>query len=301
MYRIRGVIAAFAAVAGIVSPAVHATAAAPDLTGPNVIRYQDSNGTAAREVVTGRRTATGCAFSRPATLRPGQSESIVELAYDPDTCRSLVAVRSGAAVATPVTGSAGSATQSGTIAGAAAAPGSMGIESAFGRFRAYQWSWFDEPARWVRNCDVEDSCGPLPPVNTVKNTVEWTPDGSCAIAPGTSGWAESNVTWFTTTGWEMLRNDFTYPASPVPCNVDAYSQNVNHFQNQEFCAVVGGIFGGILGGILGYVAETDTYYEPNRVRGDENASAFFNVSWRKDGLCNQLLQFNDKYQSIQIG
>lgn len=298
---------AIAALAGSVTPGSAAPVEEIDLTGPGVVRYDDASEVdgGPREVVRGERTNDGgCAFSRPTSLNPGEASSLVEIAYDHDTCRSLVTISTAATAADPVRlAGAGSSSQKGTLAALGdSGPGGLeGVSSAFGRFRAYEWSWFDEPARWARGCDIEDPCPPLPPVNTVKNTIEWTPDGSCAIAPGTSGLAESESTWYTTTGWEQLQNDFSFPASPVPCDVDAYSQNTNRFQNQEFCTVVGGVFGGILGGIAGFVADTDTYYEPNRVRGDENAVAYFNVNWRKDGLCNRLLQFKHKTQNIQIG
>ena len=302
MHRTRCAVASLVALGALGVPAGHATSRI-DLTGPNVVRYGSSTVVAGtREIVAGSRTSTGgCAFTRATSLRPGESASVVELAYDPDTCRSLVAVAQDDALPAPADGTEGTTSAEATAGSAAGAPETVSALAAFGRFRAYEWSWFDEPVRWLQGCDVEDPCPPLPPVNTVKNTIEWTPDGSCAVAPGTTGRAESATTWFTTTGWESLRNDFTHSPDPIPCHIDMYSNNVNHFQNQEFCAVVGGVFGGILGGILGFVAETDTYYEPNRVRGDENATAFFTVSWRKDGLCNSLLQFKNKTQSIRIG
>lgn len=68
--------------------------------------------------------------------------------------------------------------------------------AAVGQQARYLWSWYDEPARWAANCDVEEGyfegCY-LPPVNFVRNTVEWTPDPSCTIAPGSTAWLGSEI------------------------------------------------------------------------------------------------------------
>lgn len=264
------------------------------LSGPEVVDYglagyefEDST----RHIVEGTPDSGGCRFTGEGTLQPGESVTQVEIAYDPATCRSLV--ERGTLVGDgPPEGSVRDGAQARSEAGGAPTDG-LSAQSVLGRFRAYQWSWYDEPARWVQGCDVEDSCGPLPPVNTVKNSVEWVPDGSCAVAPGYTGWNEYEITWLTLTGWEVKRNDWNHAPDPIPCEQDIYSENYNHFQNRAFCTAVGGV--------LGAIFETNTYYEPNHVHGDRNGVAYYRWSARKSGLCSALLRFNQKQQNVRIG
>lgn len=46
----------------------------------------------------------------------------------------------------------------------------------------------------------------------------------------------------------------------------------------------------------------NTYYDINRVRGDENGTAFFRWEWRKDGpFCADFLRFNQKHDNERVG
>jgi hypothetical protein len=254
--------------------------------------YELENST--RIIRQGERMPDGsCAFSAERSLQPGESIAEIEIAYDPATCRSLYEV--GILVGGDQ-GLDGGADSDSATEGATTNPGSAGLSSAaapIGTFAAFQWSWFDEPARWVRGCDVEDPCPPLPPVNTVRNGIEWSPDGTCAVAPGTIGWMDFRITWLVLTGWQVIRNDWAHSPDPIPCDQDIFSQNVNHFQNRAFCAA-------LLGPPF-LLFPTNTYYDINKVRGDENGTAFFSWQWRKDGPCSALLRFNQKHDNERIG
>ncbi len=94
-----------------ITPA-HSVAAT--LNGPNVITYehQEVLTNTARAVRQGARLATGgCKFSGQAILAPGTTVTELELAFDPDTCQSLV--ESGTLVAS---GSGADPTEIGTEA-----------------------------------------------------------------------------------------------------------------------------------------------------------------------------------------
>lgn len=209
------------------------------LEGPDVITYglapyelEDST----RIIRQGERTPNGgCAFSGERSLAPGESITEIEIAYDPSTCRSLfeVGVLVGGAEGLDDSEDSDSATE--TASTSAESDGLFAV-AALGRFAAYQWSWFDEPARWIQGCDVEDPCPPLPPVNTVRNGIEWSPDGACAVAPGTIGTMDFRITWLVLTGWQVVVNDWTHSPDPIPCEDDIFSQNVNQFRNNAFCA-----------------------------------------------------------------
>lgn len=197
--------------------------------------YELENST--RMIRQGEQMADGsCAFSAETSLEPGASITEIEIAFDPESCRSLYEVGILVGGAEGLDGGAGaeSATESATATFESADLSAAAI----GRFAAYQWSWLDEPVRWIRGCDVEDPCPPLAPVNTVRNGIDWSPDGACAVAPGTIGWMDYRITWLALTGWVVVRDEWTHSPDPIPCDLDIFSQNVNHFENRVFCATI---------------------------------------------------------------
>lgn len=231
----------------------------------------------------GKRMADGgCLFVSETTLRPNEARTEIEVAFDPATCRSLVEI------GTLVSGNdflennwAGQEEASASEETTSSLPSDLLATAALRpRQFASEWSWYDEPARWAVSCDVEetvrDGCV-LPPVNSVYNSIEWQPDGVCAVAPGTLSRADSEIRWLDRTGWNVIRNDWTRSSDPVPCEQDVFSRNVNQFQNTRFC-----------------FSTTNTWYEPNEVRGDKNGNATFQRVARKGGFCSSLLRFGHK-------
>lgn len=100
----------------------------------------------------------------------------------------------------------------------------LAAPTALTRHHAYKWAWYDEPARWLFGCDVEEQFSDvcvLPPVNTVRTDIEWTPDGTCSVAPGTTAEADHRITMYEGTRWTVVTDEpETNPASSpgvVPC------------------------------------------------------------------------------------
>lgn len=94
--------------------------------------------------------------------------------------------------------------------------------------------------------------------------------------------------------WQVVVDDWTHSPNPIPCDQDIFSQNVNHFENREFCAF-------ITQNPFVRFFPTNTYYDINHVRGDENGTAFFNWQWRKSGPCDSMLRFNQKHDNDRVG
>ncbi len=294
------------------------------LEGPNVINYGADDyvfSTSADYVLGGKPVGEGkCEFSNSGPIDQSEEITEIELAYDPDTCRMLirrgVAIKgmpepdgsgetqssSSGALATPSSSggtdvSGGTTAQRTTNSGTSGAPRARGggggdVSTAAVGYRAhYMWSWVDEPARWAVNCDVED--GPaqgcfLPPVNTVKNTVEYVADPTCTAAPGSTAFFGYQATWFKGSGWRLLRNDFAHNGPVLGCTETLFSRNVNHFQNSLFCQA---LYDFVLPGFLTpKIAPTNTYYDPNHVSVTNSDSVTY--SWRttKDGGCQSFLR-----------
>jgi hypothetical protein len=260
------------------------------LEGPEVVYY----GIAPYELAEstqlirqGERSADGgCLFISETTLRPNESRTEIEVAFDPATCRSLVEV--GTLVSGDDFLTHNWAGQEKTLASdgtlSSSPPELLTAAALRPRQFASEWSWYDEPARWAASCDVEETAGDgclLPPVNSVYNGIEWQPDGVCAVAPGTIGRVDYEIRWLSGTGWNVIRDDWTHSPDPIPCEQDIFSRNINQFQNTEFCFTT-----------------TNTWYEPNEVRGDKNGNATFQRVARKGGFCSSLLRFGHKERNF---
>lgn len=274
-----------------------------DLVGPAVTKYDLAPyvfENSSRIIRVGARTPDGgCAFSGEKRLQSGESITEIEIAYDPLTCRSLVETGkliSGDESLAAAANSEDAVSQSFTTApaGQESEPGGGG--SVLPTQEAFMWSWYDEPARWVFDCDVEETPNGvrclLPPVNFVRNGIEWTPDGVCARSPGTTAESTSRIFAYQGTFWSAALNQFTRSPNPLPCGQDVFSQNVNRFENRFFCNTLRSI-----GLPLTQFGTTRTFYEPNRVEGDENGTAFFRWNLRKSGPCSALLRAGAKFDN----
>ncbi len=212
--------------AGIIgSPS--ALAAGATLEGPNVVHYGQPYelGGAERFVIEGERLPDGgCEFTRSSII--GDTDvAEIEVAHDPDTCRSVVERGTWADTNPSLSAGEGTASRSDSSSSSAPTKGTDDSAPASGdattaavsQKLAYSWSWYDEPARWIRGNDVEDS-GWLPPVNTLRNRVEWYPDGNCAVAPGYTGWMYWDATWLTETGWSFAYHNWVTSPDPIDCS-----------------------------------------------------------------------------------
>jgi hypothetical protein len=265
------------------------------LDGPSVINYgaepilfQESE----RFIVQGeKRAGGGCRFVYENELDLGAPEIVtLEVAFDPGSCRTLVQRGTLA----PDSPQPVQALQDGVARDTEEARASASDRDGFSpastqhpRRRAFSWTWYDEPARWVRNCDVEDPCPPLPPVNTVYNATTWTPGGDCTLAPGTTAIMEYDINWLIITGWIMIHNQWTNSGSVIECNEADLSRTRSTFRNDLFCNAVLPI------PAIPHVP-THTFYDPNEVRGTKNGSATYRHVADKAGGCSFLLRVGMK-------
>lgn len=279
------------------------------LEGPNVIDYENTvidgqhvwepvalqNGV--RSIVQGvPRPDGGCDLPMAGVGTVGSTGAVVELAFDPDTCRSLILT--GTASANFLGGHGGGGEESGVVSesgSAAPVSGGFGIMST-GRYYARMTSQYDEPARWVFNDDADED-GLLPPVTRATNWVEWTPQaGGCATAPGTTSYMGYKLEWYTTSGWQL--DSHTHLTQPTGCYNGVKSESYVQYSNNEFCAALGavGLSGSLLGGLLyplidPFIADTRTYFWPNQVIGWNNSTYSYGSVPSKSGGCDFFLQF----------
>lgn len=283
---------------------------APMLEGPNVIDYEHATldgknlyepvelTDSVRFIRQGRPGAGGgCEFANSG-VAVGAGALEVEMAYDPDTCRSLIEAGTPVNAEPPASEddvdsiSANDAMPSGTS-------GDLRIAS-HATWWARATQQFDEPARWVLNEGVDDA-GVLPPVTRATNYVQWTPDGTCAIAPGTTGFMGYEHSWYAFTGWELTAH--TWNRTPDgACRTVIYSESWLDFRNNEFCAYLAATLLGGLGPIWDIIIDdTFTKYEPNHIGG--NADGTYNIKMvaSKGGGCHELLRWKNKHERIQVG
>lgn len=157
------------------------------------------------------------------------------------------------------------------------------------RHVAWSHSWYDDPPRWLRNCDVDDPCF-VPPVNTVYNSVEWVPDGSCALKAGETGHSSYRLTWLAETGWEMTHHNWDHSPSVVYCPSNIRSKSFATFENVPFC-----VFASTPIPIHVPLDPVWTDYSPNGVAGQADGSATHVSSLTKGGAwCSAMLQAGDK-------
>lgn len=233
-----------------------------------------------------------CQIGNERAIDPNRETAEIEVAYDPATCRSLMETgtwidddsRVGIDPSSPAQRETEKDGESASFVGGSteATSGSF-TASNFPQHQAYSWTWFDEPARWLLFCDVEDTAEDgclLPPVNTVRNDITWTADGNCAVAPGTTANVSFAHTMLMNTGWTRPSHTWNRSSAPFDCSQPIMSESFAHFNNQTFC---------------GPFLPTDTYHEPNGVYGFKDGTATY--SWqmnRNTGICSSLLRVAHK-------
>lgn len=262
-----------AAAASAVIPAASAAQATVTLEGPNVVTYATDLPfvSSVDEIVQGSPQADGdCAFE--GALEASDERPVVgseEVAFDPDTCRSIM--RSGVLQEVQVAraasnGSANRTKRRGKIKAKAAYPYSSNSDSVSlagngpngGTFRARRlaigYSAWEDPAQIN--------------VNQITNTTNWRPSTTCTGAGfATLGYRES---WFDASGWRTL-NSLNFLHSNT-CSVVASRAN-RLFFNKRFCNPT---------------KDTFTYIE-NRVQGARDGSVRHTYSMIKNGDCASLL------------
>jgi hypothetical protein len=262
----RFLLAALAAISVIFQSGRSVAQNEPILEGPRVVKYQHHVVLSASKKFIRQGVALssgGCQFSSQTNLKPGESVTELELAFDPDTCRSLV--QSGRLVGeyqeyfppgqieTKFDSKVHLAPD---IAGSPASPPNDPTASLH--------SWYSDPIGLH--------------VNDVTNTVGWAPNGTCAFPDGTIATTTQELQWLTTTGWQLGPNTWSNGASCA----NVFSTSNAQFINNVFCVMM----------------TTNTYYQPNSVTGLPNGTANFNWVLTKDGTCSFLLSANHT-QSVQ--
>lgn len=151
------------------------------LDGQNVIEYEhhDELANSVRYIIQGERLSSGgCSFSGEFTL-DGNAKSVTELemAFDPDTCRSLI--ERGTMVASgDSTDPDDTSSSSNTETVDAPSGSSTTVSASLGIWDAQLHGWFEDP--------------PGIHVNDAVNTIRWEPDGTCADAGGARSCASNN-------------------------------------------------------------------------------------------------------------
>ena len=269
--KVRLSVAALSAIALLA--AAQTSMAAVTLEGPNVITYEHdvTLENTSRSILEGERLVSGgCEFSGKRTLNQEARVTELELAFDPDTCRSLI--ESGTRVSGDVSPEPDAERQARTQS-VAAADGDAGVETG-GEFsvisrrtRASLHSFYEDP--------------PGINVTDVTNSVEWTADATCALPPGTVADAATELAWFSPSGWGLQNAVFSFGGS---CD-GVGSQSDVHYKNGIFCLFM----------------DTDNYYEPNRVIGQAGGTALYIWAQRKEGTCAFLLSANREFSWEVVG
>lgn len=272
-----------------------------ELVGPSVVQYETPYilANSSRIIRQGVPLPVGgCSFSGEKSLPPGQSITEIEIAYDPLTCRSLIKAGTLVGGDEGLVAADASADAPGATPFTTAPSGNeseAGGSPASASQRAFMWSWYDEPARWALECDVQEGFSEgcvLPTVNFVRNEIEWQPDGVCAVPPGTTGSTpDARIQELTATGWTVADNiPNKSPVGPLCGAQNIFNENRVRFQNRVFCGVL------TRNPFLPFVA-TKTNYEPNHVSGDKNGTAFFKWTLTKSGQCSILLRSGAKFDN----
>lgn len=276
----------------------------PTLDGPDVVCYGQPyiSNVESRYIQHGWPIDHGCAFT---SLMPPHGMLAIEVVYDRTGCTRIIEVGVPAfdptlTFAAPENGSVGSVTSGSSASsdanGFSQDSGDSGsVQSSNLRLWRYSWSWFDEPARWVFDGDVEAGAGDgclLPPVNAVYHYIDSIPDGTCVVTPGTKAHWERELTWLTLTGWSIVSQSHQNPPPLIHCPTNRLDNLSHvHFRNRGFCASFLGI---IFLPILPTVFETHTRYEPNRVTIFASGQRSVGAQVSKSGGCHELLREGGK-------
>lgn len=219
-----------------------------------------------------RHSAEGCTFSQKGSLslqnRDRMRIRTRELAFDPESCRSLVevgAVPSDVPFAMDATNpdSQSESESGGASPGATDGVGTASHES----FRVSIRQWFEEPAQQA--------------VGDVTNYVEWSPTDNCASA---GPWRRGHFRdWLEQTGWYLV--GLTWDRGSNCFHV--YSRNLDtHFKNEIFCGTI----------------DTDVIFDINRVDGlaGETGRYTWQSKWHKFGGCNDFLSYHRDVDAFRL-
>jgi hypothetical protein len=236
----------------------------------------------------GKRNGSGCQYQGKVTLHPGEAAIVLqEVKSNPEAC----AVTLREKILTRAQERAGSPTGRTIPSG--------GRESVIGKSRAVQPltlcegptnSQMANTTPRVRPGIVSPMCT-LNPVNSagyakgtfedkagidlnsVKDTVNWTWDGSIVYGGATCSYSYN---WISADGWGLHENNFycQYNSSNPPTQVD--SSSYVHYRNGIFCT--------------GF--DTDVYYNRVHAYGRANGDLVGSYNWSDSGPCSGLLSFH---------
>lgn len=233
-----------------------------------------------------------CTLNGSETLGPGEVVVEIERSFDPATCTSVfdrgVAFSLGSDV------DLGQSQRQSREEVLTQEPDLLG--GAASRQEAYNWSWYDEPARWMFECDVEDEVDEgclLPPVNTVRDHIVWVPGGSCPADVTQGVEVGFRTSWFTYSGWVNPVSIWQYQFGQSCGRV--FSRSDEEFRNAVFCQAVVDF---LSPGLTPPVEPTETKYRPNEVEGYGDGTAVFRWNVTKSGGCDSFLQFGRKSANV---
>lgn len=304
----------------------------PELDGDNIIHYPEPYelSEVTYVIIQGSAREDGCEFSFSEPLSDVHMMEY-ETQYDPETCRSVFkrgtptsedearfATRfpRGEVSMQPVSTcpiSPGSTSYSLQEIRERCQPSteiSMLTGSGYENKSAYSWGWVDEPLRWgadelfcgiltcpVGDCDdVEDTCL-LPPVNYQRNYIHWTPNGNCAITPGTTGYTAQEPYYLYETGWRINSHYYDHSDGDPTCDSPVWSNTTITFKNKTFCedVIMAALceFGGIC--FLPDPYPTFALYNPEGIVGYENGGSNYSNNMAKWGGCSDFLQLGHRW------
>jgi hypothetical protein len=249
------------------APADDAMTQAAFAARPHDIQYGESDlnfRSSQLRIVSGVRQLDGsCWFegelrASPSTPAVGQEE----IAYDPDTCQSLVRYGELRSASEPSAESATATTQSEVSSDSESA--SLGLVPSEKNAVLYQRQLASGYTAWEDPFQLD--------VNKSKNEVNWRPSRYCAGARSSD--VNMYLSWRSGTGWYKEYRDWIRYSN---CERVA-STTHSSFENPTFCAA----------------NVTNTWYLPNRVWGLPAANAVHGWEAGKSGGCTDLLHLEHK-------
>lgn len=215
--------------------------------------------------VQGQAIAEGCQYSGSIVVHPGQTAvEQDEVSENPSTCTMTLVQGTPANVpgaeANPAGWSSvtGSSKASGPTATHAVRRTSSVARALSTHSAGYSKTRFEDPV----GIDV----------NSVKNSVDWTWNGSTVSAATCS----YNYGWLSGDGWGLHENNFTCLYNSGPTQVD--SSSYVHYKNGIFC--------------VGF--DTDVYYDRNHGIGRANGDLVGTWNTSKSGPCSGLLSVHNQ-------
>ncbi len=241
----------------------------PELDGPNVVRFKAPENFVeeSRFIREGKPIDGMCEFVTTLHAKAGETVVEHELAYDPDTCRSLV-VQGRTQAKKKLVHPEGGLTDSGpvrTFPQDTAQSNDVQTSSVFA-VHAVMRTWYEDPL----GIDI----------NEVKSNIWWTPTPTCAFASVVA--TQGEFWWLTLSGWN--RETWSDNDSVLGCPYVSLKAKA-HYSNYLFptCA-----------------PQVDIFYDENTVFGYADKSATGTSVTRKVGKAQFCTDWQSEHKELTV-